>query len=158
MEFGLKTVKSLADRVDNIVAVKDDFVGEFGRRLCLLVHDRWATFSGGLKQNHLDVVPYGCDGYLSTFITFQSSVTHAYWKAIETNNLEIVRQIMRDIELPFWDFLHLLPGTGVGKDGAIHPVYELYGITERWRRNPYYNLNDEEMEKLADFLISKSLL
>ena len=141
-----------------VVAVKDDFVGEFGRRLCLLVHDRWATYSGGLKQNHLNVVPYGCDGYLSTFLTFQPKVTHAYWKAIETNNLKIVRQIMQDIELPFWDFLHSLPGMGVGKDGAIHAVYELYGITERWRRNPYYNLNDEEMEKLADFLVSKSLL
>ncbi len=156
--FALGTVKRLADSVDNIVAVKDDLVGEFGRRLCLMVHDRWAVYSGGLKQNHLEVVPYGCDGYLSTFITFQPSVAQDYWKAIETKDMDRVRKILHEIELPFWDFLHTVPGAGVGKDGAIHAIYELYGITERWRRNPYHNLNDQEMEKLAGFLKSKSLL
>ena len=29
---------------------------------------------------------------------------------------------------------------------------------KRWRRNPYYSLNDEEMEKLADFYKSLGLL
>ena len=158
MQFGLETVQRLVDEVDNIVAVKDDMCGEFGRRLCLMVQDRWAVYSGGYKQNHLDMVPYGCDGYLSTFITFQPRVAHDYWNAVQGQNMETARRIMKEIEFPFWDCLHSLPGGGVGKDGAIHAVYELYGITKRWRRSPYHNLDNEEMEKLADFLKSKGLL
>jgi 4-hydroxy-tetrahydrodipicolinate synthase len=157
MQFGLDTIKLLVEEVDSVVAIKDDFAGEFGRRMCLMVHDKWAVYSGGFKQNHLDVVPYGCDGYLSTFITFKPDIAHTYWKAVQAKDFDKVQQIMKDIELPFWDCLMSLPGGGVGKDGAIHAVYELYGITERWRRSPYYNLNDKEMEKLVHFLKSKKL-
>ena len=35
---------------------------------------------------------------------------------------------------------------------------ELFGVCQRWQRKPYHSLNDEEMEKLADFFRCLSLL
>ena len=155
MKFALETLNILVNEVDNIVAVKDDFCGEFGRRMSLLVYDRWAVFSGGLQQNHMDIFPYGCDGYLSTFITFKPEVAHNYWKAIEAQDLGKARAVIKDYEMPFFDFLSTLPG---GTDAGVHGVTEVFGLCKRWRRKPYYSLNDEEMEKLEDFLKRLSVL
>ncbi len=65
-----------------IVALKDDVCGEFARRVGSLCHDRWAIISGGQKQNHLDMYPYGVDGYMSSYLHVNPSVAHAYWAAI----------------------------------------------------------------------------
>jgi len=57
--------------------------------------------------------------------------------------------------MPFFDLIGQLPG---GFDSGMHGKMELFRIAKRWRRKPYYSLNDEEMERLADFFKSKSLL
>lgn len=147
--FGLETLKVLLGRVEGIVAVKDDVCGEFARRMALMVRDHWAVLSGGQKQNHLDIHPYGCDGYLSTFISFMPEVAHAYWQTIESGNLAAAVEIIRKIDMPFFDYLMRLAG---GFDAGIHGALEIFGIAQRWRRPPYYNLDDEEMAGLSDFL------
>lgn len=63
--LGLRVLHTLADRVPNVVAVKEDVGGAFGRATASIVHERWAVLSGGLKQDHLNLHPYGCDGYMS---------------------------------------------------------------------------------------------
>src|ERR1051326_658976 len=123
--FGLRALKLCLEKVKGIVAVKDDFCGDFGRKMALLVSDHWAVWSGGLKQNHLDVHPYGCDGYLSTLITFAPQVTRDYWSAIQRNELHKARAIIRDIEIPWIDHISALPG---GFDAGIHGMLELYGF------------------------------
>lgn len=145
-KFGLDALKLALGRVDNIVAIKDDMLGTFARRMCLLSHDRWAVFSGGLKQNHLDVHPYGCDGYMSTFLKFKPEVAHQYWRAIEANDLHAAASVIHANDNPFMDLIFALPG---GFDAGIHGVLELFGICERWRRPPYYSLSDKDMEQLA---------
>jgi dihydrodipicolinate synthase/N-acetylneuraminate lyase len=75
------------DTVENVVAIKDDMLGPFARKMTLLVRDRWAVFSGGQKQNHLDLHPYGCRGFMSTFLSFKPDITHSYWSAIQSNDL-----------------------------------------------------------------------
>ena len=50
---GLKTIEVLLDKVDGIVAVKDDMLGEFVRKMTAMASDKWAVFAGGQKQNHL---------------------------------------------------------------------------------------------------------
>ena len=155
INFALETLKQTLQRDSNVVAVKDDMCGEFARKMALLVHDHWAVISGGQKQNHMNTMPYGCDGYLSTFITFKPEITRKYWKAVETNNLSDARRIIRDYDMPFFDFITSLPG---GFDAGMHGAYELFGLGTRWRRKPYYSLNDEEMEKLAEFLRGLSIL
>jgi dihydrodipicolinate synthase/N-acetylneuraminate lyase len=140
---------------DNVVAIKDDFCGEFGRRMSLLVHDKWAVYSGGMKQNFLDLLPYGCDGYLSTLVSFKPEISHQFWQAVQTKDLQLAGSIVQKFDTPYFDYICALPGNF---DAGIHATYELHNICQRWRRSPYYNLNDQEMEQLQDFLKSHSLL
>ena len=46
-----------------------------------------APDGGGQKQNHLDLLPYGCDGWMSTFIHIFPPVMEAYWAAIQRGRL-----------------------------------------------------------------------
>ncbi len=63
------------------------------------------------------------------------------------------REIISNYDMPFFDFISSPQGWF---DAGIHGALELFGIAKRWRRKPYYSLNDEEMEKLADFLKRRS--
>lgn len=153
--FGLNTLRRCLQEVQGIVAVKDDFCGDFGRKMALLVSDRWAVWSGGLKQNHLDIHPYGCDGYLSTFTSFVPRVAHDYWNAVQKGEIANARAVIRDVEIPWFDLIQSLPG---GFDAGIHGMLELYGIAKRWRRKPYYSLSDAEMEKLGGCLNTLGLI
>ena len=153
--FGLRTLELTLDRAENVVAVKDDLCGTFGRRMGLLVHDRWAVFAGGQKQNHMNAHPYGCDGYLSTFIAFKPEVAHRYWAAVQADDIPSAAAVIRDFDMPFFDLISGMPG---GFDAGIHGVVALFGICERWRRPPYYSLSDADMERLDDGLRSIGIL
>ncbi len=154
-DFALEVIAAALDRVEPIAGIKDDVCGEFARRLCLLAHDRCPVFAGGQKQNHMNMHPYGVDGYLSTFLNFKPEVAHAYWSAIEANDLPAARRVIADIDMPFFQFISSLPG---GFDAGVHAAYEVFGVAGRWRRPPYYSLSDEEMERVADFFRVRGLL
>ena len=154
-EFGLKTIGLTLDRCPNVVAIKDDLCGDFARRLCLLAHERCTLFAGGRKVNHMNMWPYGCDGYLSTFMSFNPEIAHGYWRAIETQDMETARAIIRDYDMPYFTFISTLTG---GWNAGLHGTLEVFGIAKRWRRKPYHSLDDAEMEKLRTFLEEKGLL
>ena len=154
-DFGLRTLEMILDRVQNVVAVKDDVCGTFARKLGLLAHDRWALFAGGQKQNHMNMHPYGCDGYLSTFVTFKPEIAHRYWSAVQAGDLSAAVAVIRDYDLPFFD---LIMGFTGGFDAALHGVLEISGICNRWRPPPYYSLSDAEMETLTDELRAIKIL
>ena len=154
-KFALDVMKRVMQATKSVVAVKDDLCGEFARKLCLLVNDRWPVISGGQKQNHLNALPYGCDGYLSVFSSLKPRVAHDYWKAVQTENLAEAKNIIARYDMPFFDFTSGLVG---GYDAGIHGALELFGVAKRWRRKPHYSLNDDEMERLAEFFKEKSLL
>ena len=155
MDFGMKTMELTLARRNNVVAIKDDFCGVFARKMALLVHEHWAVISGGLKQNHLDVHPYGCDGYLSTYGRFKPEIAHQYWRVIEANDVHAAAKIIQKYDMPLFDLI----GSFTGKfDSGIHGCLELFGVAGRWRRPPYHTISDEEMEKLADFFKGLSLL
>jgi 4-hydroxy-tetrahydrodipicolinate synthase len=153
--FGLETIRRALDASDRIVAIKDDVCGDFAQKLCLAEHHRVAIFAGGLKQNHLSMWPFGVDGYLSTFITFQPDVTRRYWSAISKNDRAATQAVIRDIDNPFIEHIVTYPG---GFDAAIHGTLELFGLAGRWRRKPYYSLSDAEMERLRAFYLGIGLL
>jgi dihydrodipicolinate synthase/N-acetylneuraminate lyase len=171
-DFGLETVRLTLDQCPDVVAIKDDLCGDFARRLCLLAikddlcgdfarrlcllaHERCAVFAGGQKVNHMDMWPYGCDGYLSTFMSFRPDIAYQYWSAIEARDLEAARAIIRDYDMPFFDFISGFTG---GWNAGLHGTLEVFGIAKRWRRKPYYSLDDAEMEKLREFLKGKRIL
>ncbi len=153
--FALKTIELALARSKNLVSIKDDFCGEFARRLGLLAHERCAIWAGGLKQNHLNMAPYGCVGYLSTFLTFKPEIAWRYWKAWTAGDVPGAVGVIRDYDMPFFDAISGLTG---GFDAGMHGVLELYGLAKRWRPRPYHNLTDADMERLADFFKSKKLI
>ena len=154
-DFGLEVLARLIDRTEGMVAIKDDFCGAFGRKAALRFSDRVAFASGGLKQNFLDAWPYGAHGYLSTFMRFKPEIAWRFWRAIESKDLPAARDIIGVYDMPYFDLVGKFPG---GFDAGIHASYEIFGLAKRWRRPPYYSLNDEETETLAVFFREKSLL
>lgn len=145
----IDVIETLYANVPGIVAVKDDLCGEFARKLCLVTHERWAIIAGGLKQNHMNMFPYGVDGFLSTHIIFKPDVTSRYWAAVERSDVAEMAAIIRDLDMPLFDYVKGVRG---GFDAAIHGMLELVGLGERWRRPPYHSLTNEEMAELARFL------
>jgi dihydrodipicolinate synthase/N-acetylneuraminate lyase len=154
-DFGLETIKLTLDRSENVVAIKDDMCGTFAGRLALLAYDRCALVAGGNQGSHINMWPYGVDGYLSMFMSFKPEIEHRYWRAVEARDMESMRSVYRDYEVPIFDFMRKLPGEF---DAAIHGTLELFGVSKRWRRKPYYSLNDQEMESLADLYRGLGLL
>lgn len=144
----LQIIERVRDAVEGVVAIKDDVTGPFARRMAGLVHQKWAVISGGRKENHLDLLPYGCDGYFSTFSKFYPPIAQAYWQAIQDSDLAQARQIINQHDISLFDYLVTVPG---GFDAAIHALLEINGLALRWRRKPYYSLSDKEIERLADF-------
>ena len=154
-DFGLETVRRSLDRFEAVVAVKDDMGGEFAKKLCLVAHDQVAVFAGGQKTNHMNMLPFGCDGYMSTFIRFLPEVAQRYWRAIEEKDMEDARAVIRDIDMPYFDQLMRLPS---GWNAGLHGTLELFGMARRWRRKPYTTISDEEMEELRGFFCGIGLL
>ncbi|MDA0334511.1 MAG: dihydrodipicolinate synthase family protein [bacterium] len=148
-DFGPRCRRQTLDQVEGVVAIKDDFCGEFARKMGLLVYDRWAVWSGGQKQNHMNAHPYGCDGYLSSFLSFHPPTAHRYWQAIVAGDLAAAQAVIRDIDMPFFDYILGVEG---GFDAAVHGILELVGIAGRWRPPPYHSLTDAQMEELGGFL------
>lgn len=153
--FGLETVERTLAAAPGVVAIKDDMLGPFARKMALRVHDRWAVLSGGQKQNHLDLHSYGCDGYLSTFSSFKPDVARRYWAAIVRNDIPAAAAVIRNFDLPFFRIIQRLRG---GLNAGIHAVLELAGICQRWRRPPYASLSDPEMEQLETDLRDAGIL
>ena len=153
--FALALCQRLLKEVPGVIAVKDDLCDDTIRKICLLTHDRWALSAGGQKKNHLFMLPYGVDGYLSTFITFKPQIAWRYWDAVQANDLDAATKVIRDFDIPFFD--HILGYEG-GFDAAIHGIDEIRGRGQRYRRPPYHSLTDQQLEELAEFLQSHGLL
>lgn len=133
----------------------DDFLGEFIRKTCLLTHDRWALSAGGAKQNHLNMLPFGADGYLSTFVNFRPDIAWSYWNAVWAGDMPNAIKVIRDFDLPLFDYIRKSEG---GFDAVMHGIYEAFGVTKRWRRAPYHSLSDKQMESLTEFLRETKIL
>ena len=147
-DVALSVVAELLDRVDGVMALKDDMGGELARKLTAMAGERWAVFAGGQKQNHLDLVHYGAVGYMSTFVSFQPEVTRRYWNAICAGDWTAAARVVEHDDWPLFDYLTRLRG---GFDGGMHALLEIFGVVPRWRRPPLVNLDDAEVERLGDF-------
>ena len=156
LQGALKTVEILVDKVPGIVGMKEDYGPDFIRKACLVAHKKWALFAGGQKQTHMDMLPYGCDGYMSTFVKFKPEIAHTYWSAIEDNDMNKAVAVIENYDMPLFQYLYsTFPAGG---DAGQHALLELFGICGRWRRKPLPDLTDEDMEKLKAFLVEMSLI
>ncbi len=152
IDGAVRAVRRLCDEVEGIAGLKEDFSPQFARRACLETHEKWAIFAGGQKQTHMDMHPYGCDGYMSIFMTFRPDVAHAYWKAIEAGDIANAVRIIRDFDMPVFRFLY--SEFPAGGDAGLHVLTEIAGICGRWRRSPLPDFSDEEVERVRSFVDS----
>jgi dihydrodipicolinate synthase/N-acetylneuraminate lyase len=155
MDFGLEAIRQVYERCEEVVAVKDDFCNEFGRRMTAMVRDRWTVISGGQKQNHFQVAPYGCQGHLSTLMVFKPTIARKYWDAITSGDYAKAATVVRDYDMPLVKTLLNSPG---GPSAAVHAWSEIQSVSGRWRRAPYYDLTDEEVDRLRESLDGLGLL
>ncbi len=156
VQGALETVERLLAEVPGVLGFKEDYSPDFARGACAKAHGKWVIFAGGQKQTHMDMLPYGCDGYMSTFIKFKPDVAHAYWSAIEERKIDSAVDIIARYDMPFFQYSYsTFPAGG---DAAQHAVLELAGICGRWRRNPLPDLSDEEMERLNAFLTEGDMI
>ena len=88
-------------------------------------------------------------------MSFKPGVAQEYWDAIQANDVKQAAEVIEKYEWPFSDIRSNMKG---GFDAGVHGTLELFGIAGRWRRKPYYSLNDEEMEQLAEMFKQASLL
>ncbi len=153
-DLGLAVLQRLRDEAPGVIAIKDDLVGAFARKMAMLLHGHWAVISGGQKANHFDLIHYGCDGYLSTLVTFAPQITQAYWQAVQAGELDAAAGIMRDYDMPYFSYVLSVEGSF---DAALHGTYELFGLAQRWRRPPYHSLTDEQMDALSQQLVDLKL-
>ena len=128
---------------DRVLAIKDDFCNALSRELTAEYAGRCPIFSGGQKQNFLNIKPYGASGFLSTLGMFRPEITRDFWRAVHTGDEAAAARIVATIDTPFFQLLLELPGSF---DAGIHAVLELYGFGTRNRRPPYHTLDDREME------------
>jgi hypothetical protein len=105
-----------------VVAVKDDLRGDFARQLAV-------------RLPRPDVPPY-----------VVSSRRHpTLLDALQRNDLAAAAAVAEQMEWPLERYLNKLRG---GRDAGLHALLEIYGIAGRWRRPPYYSLNDTEVDEL----------
>ena len=136
------------NHTSGFAGVKDDMTGPYGRRLADLLGGQYAFLSGGRAENHLDVAPYGADGYLSIFLRIKPEKAWQYWNTWLSGNLDgCARWIMR-YESAFMDFV---TQNGLHFDLVLHAIMEIEGLCGRWRRAPYRSATDEEMDKIRAF-------
>lgn len=147
MGFGMTVCEKLLD-VPEVVAVKDDVCGVFGRNMYTMLAESKAMISGGQKQNHFDLAAYGSSGHLTTFGRFMPEVSRAYWKLYQAGDLTKAAEIIKQIDMPYFK---LICGFRGGFNAGIYGSLELAGVAKRFRRAPYATISGEDMEKLQEF-------
>ena len=154
-EAAITIQEKVLARTDKVLAIKDDVCNNISRRMTLKFADKCAIFSGGQKQNYLNILPYGATGFLSTLGMFRPDITWKFDAACNARNFEEMRAIIRDYDMPYFDLI--IKQTG-GFDAGIHATLELFGFCKRYRRAPYANMSDAEMEVFKDELIKLNIL
>ena len=153
--FAMECLRIMLDKSDQVMAIKDDRGAPFVHHMCTEFHDRCAIFAGGSKALHLGMVPFGCDGYMSQFVTLKPEISSRYWSAVTEQDFPTARQIIRDYDAPLFEMAMGYPG---GWNSLFHALLEIYDVGKRWKRKPYTTADDEAVEKLKDLLRCKDLL
>ena len=151
----IDVIGAVSKRTDRIMAIKDDACNNDSRQMAMRFADQYAIFSGGQKQNYMNIYPYGATGYLSTIGMFRPEIAHGFYKACVARDFAEMTRIIRDIDVPFFKVLLKQPGSF---DAGIHAIMEFYGFGTRYRRAPYRNLTDAECETLRQELANLNLI
>lgn len=151
----MEIIERVHESVKGVVAIKDDFGGDFGARMTSTVSDSWSVIAGGSKTLHHQLWPFGASAFLSTLTPFRPEITRRYWDATTSADSVEMARVINDFDRPMFDALRTAPG---GFDAGIHGWCELVGIYGRWRRSPYHSLTDPELDALGTKLAGIGLI
>ena len=149
----LEVIQQTVDTVPGLVAIKDDICGHYGQHVATIAREGGVTLlSGGRMENHLEVVPYGSNSWLSIFMRFMPRIAWGYWEAVEAGSLRLAARYVGCFERPYFE--DLTKELGLEFDAVIHASMELKGICGRWRRAPCPDATPEQMERIGALLDS----
>lgn len=149
----LEVIREAVDTVPGLIAIKDDVCGHYGQHVATLARTGGVTLlSGGRMENHLEVVPYGSNSWLSIFMRFMPDIAWGYWNAVQAGDLRLAARYVERFERPYFE--DLTKELGLEFDAVIHASMELQGICGRWRRAPYPDATEEQMERIRALLHS----
>jgi 4-hydroxy-tetrahydrodipicolinate synthase len=151
----LKTLEMSMDKSSGIAAIKDDYCGAFSRKMSLLCYERLAIIAGGQKQNHMNILPYGVDGYLSMYARFKPEIAWKYWDAITRKDIPAAVNIISKYDLSFIDKIRSFEG---GFDVGIRAAMEVFGISKCWRRKPFRSADDKDIGVMREFFEQLQLI
>lgn len=147
----LEVLSQTVDTVPGLIAIKDDICGHYGQHVATIARSGGVTLlSGGRMENHLEVVPYGSNSWLSIFMRFMPRIAWEYWEAVEAGDLRLAARYVECFERPYFE--DLTKKLGLEFDAVIHASMELKGICGRWRRAPYPDAAPEQMERIGALL------
>ncbi|HBN85119.1 MAG TPA: hypothetical protein DDZ89_14895 [Clostridiales bacterium] len=156
MTFGLNVMRHLKEKAPGVIAVKDDFTGDFGRRLGLLSKDTWTFMMGGTKEKFMESLDYGCNAYFSTFLPINPAIARDFYRYIQSNDHQKAIEIIAKYEIPFFDtIMKFKGGFDAGMRAAIHLNDDLMPC---YRRAPYANPTEEEILSLKHTLKDLNIL
>lgn len=148
-EKGIEVIRELHASEDNIIGIVDSIGVPWIGEVCQQVSDKWSVISCGSQQHHLDLRPLGGAGHLSTFAVIKPDVADRYAAAIAAGDTQQAQAIITTEDQPFFAKLQSLKG---GTQAGIHAAMEIAGISQRWLRNPFHSLSDEELNELRGIL------
>ena len=132
------------------MAIKDDHPsGHFGRRMCTILDNEWIVMMGGTYEYYLEKYPYGCDCAFSTLLLFRPDLDRAFHQHLEAADYRSAVEIIKTFEMPYFDLISSFTG---GFSAGFAATLEIMGIQKRFRRPPYADATDEEVDVLKHFL------
>lgn len=149
----LPVVREAVRTVPGLIAIKDDICGHYGQHVATLARGGGVTLlSGGRMENHLEVWPYGSNSWLSIFMRFMPQIAWEYWGHVRAGDLALAARYVEVFERPYFE--DLTKELGLEFDAVIHASMEIEGICGRYRRAPYPDANEAQMERIRALLTS----
>lgn len=141
-----EVLDQLADE-PNICSMKEDGTIEYAIDTVANYHAQWQMISGGGLHRHFCLWPSGCQAFMSVWSFLKPEVNHRYWQALQSNDLQTACEVVSQNDNPLFAFTSKYRG---GNQTAWRGIFEILGISSRYRRAPMPSLTDAEMEMLRE--------
>lgn len=147
MNWPLSLINKLKN-IPQIVALKEDAKDfEMAKEILKLEPDIKIIIAGR-KKTLMNYKQFGAKGYLNGISIIDARIGELFWKAWERDDLDMLNNIIKKIEDPFWE-------TVVKKYGwhrCNKAILEAAGFFSRRERMPMPELNDIEFKEIISSL------
>ena len=83
---------------------------------------------------------------------FMPRIAWGYWEAVQAGNMPLAAGYVECFERPYFE--DLTKELNLEFDAVIHTSMEIKGICKRYRRAPYPDANEKQMERIRAVLDS----